>query len=415
MLSAVRRHWLLAALSSIAAFLGCVLALALVPSTYTATSVVAMVPRPGSGADLLLLSIPNYAALATSEAVATDLAERFDAPAELIQAAIRVEHPPASNTLLLSVEWDDPSVAADLVNRLTRLIVTATATDAVLSADVVADASPPSVPTWPPWSAGLVLGGLLSLAVGLGVARLAERRRRRVASPGVLARLVEHEGPPAPVLLAVPDQADAVLGLLTGLVEGTLTGPGDSRTSYVGFLAVGQQSPDRMAIATGVAAALSRKNRRVIVALDERDGGSVRRIHLQGSVPSIGPDRISADPQVPVLVLTGGTSGRERGAAAVLVVGDRLERAIDQAPAGSLAGVVTVVLPNAPTQEVRAALRALRETGTPHLAVVHWLQPTPTRESRFTGGPSRVASARADERPVRGRALPSSVGTSRSS
>lgn len=398
MLTAARRHWLLALLSAIAAFLGCVLALAVVPSTYTATSVVAMVPRADAGADLLLLTIPNYESLATSEAVATELAQRFGGTADEIQAAIRVENPPASNTLLLSVEWDDADAAARLANDLTDVIVEATATDSVLRAGVVAEASPPSVPTWPPWSAGLVLGGLLSIAVGLGVAGLADRRRRRLASPGAIAQLVEDRGPRAPVLLAVPGTEDAVLGFLAGLVERTLPAPGDPRTVSVGFLAVGQDSPEHLSIALGVAAELRRTNRRVVVALDERDGGAVRRAHLQGSGD--------------VLVL-GGSAG-DPAAEAVIVVGDRLERAVEQAPAGALAGVVTVVLPNTPVLEVRAALRAVRESGSPHLAVVHWLH-SAAAAGRVSGAPSRAASDPAGAPPARGPALPSAAGTSRSS
>jgi capsular polysaccharide biosynthesis protein len=418
MVTAVRRHWALAGLAAIAAFLGCVLALALVPSTYTATSVVAMVPRPESeaGADLLLLTIPNYAALATSETTATDLGDEYGEAPEKVQAAIQVDNPPASNTVLVSVGWDDPEMAARLANRVTDVIVQAAATDSVLSAEVIAEATPPTVASWPPWGAGLVLGGLLSLGVGVAVARFAERRRQVVAEPGEIARLVEGHGLRAPVLLAVPEASDAVVGFLARVVERALQRHRGVGTAHVGFLAVGRDSADRLAVAAGVAAALDRKDRRVLVALDEREGGSVRRTHLHGLA---GPGRLGAGtPAAEMLLLSGpdaGTDGRPGTADVVLVVSDRLERVIDQIPEGSLAGVVTVVLPNALTHELRTTLRAVGESATPHLGVVHWLQPAESTKERLTGAPSRAASVRDDAPRELGPALPSAGDTSRSS
>lgn len=418
MLIAVRRHWIVVVLSTLAAFAGCIAALSLAPSAYTGTSVLTMVPRAETDSSLLVLSIPNYSALATSPVVATEVADLHDVAADRLQNAISVSNPPASNTLLVSVQWDEPGTAARLANSVADELVESAETDSILSADVVAEATSPTSPSWPPWRPALVLGGVLSLAVGIAAARLADRRQVRPASPADVAESVERQDRPAPVLLAVPNDPEALVGFLAGVVERFLAGRARADTAHIAFLVAGRRAPQRVSVVADVAAALRRSDRRVFVSLVEREDGAVRWLDLRGGSPVGDPGRSGDEMSANELILRDGENGpdhRERGADAVLLISDRLEQAIQASPSGSLEAAITVVLPRAPRRELRKSLRALDRTGIPHLAVVQWLRPSATGSDAVTGAPSRAGNVRDDALQAPDRPLISAPSTSRSS
>ncbi|NEK84284.1 hypothetical protein GCU60_00640 [Blastococcus saxobsidens] len=413
MLSALRRHWMLALLSALATFAGCVVALAAVPSSFTATSVAAMTPRPGSEAraDLLLLTIPNYAALATSQATATELAAEYGrAPAD-IQDAIRVDNPPSSNTLLVSVSWQDPDTAAQLANSVTDVIVRSARTDPVLRAEVIADATAPSEASWPPWRGGLILGALLALTVGLLAARLAELRRQRLATPEQVARVFAERGVRAPLLLAASDIADTVPRFLAGVVDEAVSSRRNAGSTVVGVLVVGTVDAQQLASVSALAATLRERGRRVVVALDEHDPESIRRSHLRER--RLTADRAAATGVMSLEELDGGP-GRRKRAGLVLIVSDRPDRLADALDETSV-GVVTMVMEEAPVLLLRAGIRVLRRQQVDHLAAVHWQRPVRSTDQAVSDAPSRPGSARAGAAPVLDRAPTSASDTSHSS
>ena len=262
MVRALRRYWALALVVALTAVAVVVSALALAPRTYTATSVVAMVPRPEPRAsgDVLRLTIPTYSTLATSQRVAADLADRFQEDVDSILAAVTAENPPSSNTILLSAAWGDPEGAAEIANGLADEVIEAAATDPLLTGSLVAAAVPPTQASWPPQQAGLVLGALLAVGLGVAAAMVADRRRPLVSSPADVVRLVEENHLDVPVLItgtAVSGTAE----VLARTVEDRLAASGPGRSPHLEFATVAPStSPSRtVALAVSAAAALSRR------------------------------------------------------------------------------------------------------------------------------------------------------------
>jgi uncharacterized protein involved in exopolysaccharide biosynthesis len=183
MLTALRRNWLVALLAALAVMVCATAALALVPKSYKATAVVAMAPRAEArpAGDLFQLVIAGYAILASSPEVADDLGGTLGLKPGTLAKAIETQNPPASNTLYLSVTWNDPATAAKLANGLADQVVKAASADPLLTGTVVAGAIAPDQPSWPPRRATLVAGAVLALAAACAAALLADRSRRREA------------------------------------------------------------------------------------------------------------------------------------------------------------------------------------------------------------------------------------------
>jgi uncharacterized protein involved in exopolysaccharide biosynthesis len=186
-LPAVRRHWLVAGIVALVCMTAAVLMLAFLPPAYTATTVLAVVPRPGAttSGELVRLAVPTYASLATSSSVAADVAEEFEQDRGTIEGAIRAENPPSTNNVLISVTWDDQGTAAELANAVADQLLEFSAGDPLLTSFVVAPAVPPTDPSFPPTTLVIVLGATLAVAAGVTAALLAERRNQQAAQRDV--------------------------------------------------------------------------------------------------------------------------------------------------------------------------------------------------------------------------------------
>ena len=176
-----------------------VLFLLVAPRSYTASSVVAVVPNEDTfpGGELVSLAVPTYASLATSESLAATIAEASGEDMTALAAAISADVPSATNTVVVSVRWSEPERAAELTNRVTQELVAFSEEDPILTAYIVAPAVPPVVASFPPLRAALVGGviGAVILGVAVAVARQAWDERRA-------PRGQEHtsEDAPAPAL-----------------------------------------------------------------------------------------------------------------------------------------------------------------------------------------------------------------------
>src|SRR5699024_2408935 len=84
-----------------------VLFLLVAPRSYTASSVVAVVPNEDTfpGGELVSLAVPTYASLATSESLAATIAEASGEDMTALAAAISADVPSATNTVVVSVRW----------------------------------------------------------------------------------------------------------------------------------------------------------------------------------------------------------------------------------------------------------------------------------------------------------------------
>jgi capsular polysaccharide biosynthesis protein len=378
MVRALRRYWALALVVALTAVAVVVSALALAPRTYTATSVVAMVPRPEPRAsgDVLRLTIPTYSTLATSQRVAADLADRFQEDVDSILAAVTAENPPSSNTILLSAAWGDPEGAAEIANGLADEVIEAAATDPLLTGSLVAAAVPPTQASWPPQQAGLVLGALLAVGLGVAAAMVADRRRPLVSSPADVVRLVEENHLDVPVLItgtAVSGTAE----VLARTVEDRLAASGPGRSPHLEFATVAPStstSPSRtVALAVSAAAALSRRGRRVLVCLEEDERVLVEQPDLarESAYATPGQVILGASPGEPPTRGIG-DGGAEPEPVDLTV---RLVRGTEQSEEGTLPtsslGVVATVVPNTSSDHVRAVLHGLGDRGIPVLAVCY--------------------------------------------
>jgi hypothetical protein len=419
MVRALRRFWALAVVVFLATLTGLLVALLLAPKSYRSTAVVAMVPRPdvGTGGDLLRLTLPSYAYLATSDATAVDLAGRFGEDAGRIGDSISVQIPPASNTLLVSATWSDPETAARLANGLADVLRQGTAGDPLLSASPLTEALPPASPSWPPWRASLVAGCLLAVAVGVTTAVVADRRRPLVTSPAHVVALLEDEGMTAPVLLSgsVPGSAAAAVATT---VEQVSADRNETGVPLVALAVVGEDAGPGVALAAGVAAELARRGHQVLLLVSERDAALLDQSSITSTLAHTRPGTVITD---------AGSAGSRAGGrdhlpgvadADVLVeVTDGIEPLTGPAP-GRVVGVVPVVGPSALTDELQSTLRSLRKSGAPVPVVCCLLPPSAGRRARrprVTGGPSRAGSAPSDGPLGSGRVRPSSAGTGLSS
>lgn len=185
-LSAVWRHVYLAILVWTALMAVIALALALAPRSYTSTTIVGIVPRPDAGAsgELVRLAVPTYASLAGSDAVAADVAERLSEDRARLEGAIRVDNPPSTNNVLISVTWDDPGRAAELANEVADEVLLFSVGDPLLTGFVVAPAVPATGASSPRTGVVLILGVFVALAGATGACTVADRRRRSVDVTG---------------------------------------------------------------------------------------------------------------------------------------------------------------------------------------------------------------------------------------
>jgi capsular polysaccharide biosynthesis protein len=383
MLKALRRHWALALLTAVLSMAAVVTVLAIVPRTYTATAVVALSPRPEArfSGDLLRLTIPSYISVAESPSVAADLGRRHDLEPEQVRAGISVENPPGSNTLLLSVTWSEPDVAADLANGLADVVVDESATDTLLSGSVAAAAIPPREPTWPPLVLSLFLGGLLAVLLGIAAAWLVDRRRSMVTSSRDVVALVEAEALPAPVL-TIGTSSSGAAEFVARAVAAEVRG-GSSDPAEVEFVLVGPAPARTLGLAVGTAAALSREGMSVCVRLRAADRSLARDARVDEELRFAGPGKVTWN--FTDLSPAGGpaedTGDSADGPDVVVRISDGVERLRDLATGKALVGVVPVVASEVRDEQVRGVVKALHEMGAPVLAVCYLLRRTEGRSS----------------------------------
>ncbi len=182
---ALGRWWARAGVIALAVLVCAVAATLVVPRTYTASAIVAVVPRPDTSpsGELVRIAVPTYGSLTTSQAVSDSVAERFGEDRGRLDSAISSDVPPSTNLIVVSVRWSDPTRAAELANGVVDELLAFSDSDPLLSSLVVAPALPPNGPSFPPARAAFVLSALLALAAGVATALVSERRHPKVSAP----------------------------------------------------------------------------------------------------------------------------------------------------------------------------------------------------------------------------------------
>lgn len=168
--SAVWRPWLAAASVVVAIAMATVLFVQFAPRTYTATSIVALVPDEDTepSGDLVRLAVSTYSQLANSESLTASLASSYGEDASKLAENVTADVMPSTNTVVVSVSWNNPDRAAELTNGVTALLVDFSDKDPLLAAYVVAPAVSPTTPSFPPKRAALVGGAIIAVVVGAG-------------------------------------------------------------------------------------------------------------------------------------------------------------------------------------------------------------------------------------------------------
>lgn len=186
-ISALRQWWWFALLIAALVMASTMLVLMIVPRSYTASAVVAVVPNTDTspGGELVRLAVPTYAALATSDALAASMSASYGEERTRLAAAVSAEVAPSTNTVVVSVRWGEPDRAAELANGVVEELIAFSERDPILTAFVVAPAVPPAASSFPPTRATLVAGGVAAVALGVAAAWFRETRfRQRATSAG---------------------------------------------------------------------------------------------------------------------------------------------------------------------------------------------------------------------------------------
>jgi capsular polysaccharide biosynthesis protein len=178
MVKRIRRGWKAGLAAALAVMVGVAVYLFVATPAYTATAVVALLPQPNTtpSGELVRISVPAYAKLASSDAVAASVADRFDVGRHRVDRAIQADVPPGTNTVLVSARWPDPGVASDLANGVVDELLAFSENDPLLRSMLVAPALPPSSPGFPSTGMAIALGLLLAVGVGAAVATASSRR-----------------------------------------------------------------------------------------------------------------------------------------------------------------------------------------------------------------------------------------------
>jgi len=200
MLRALRLRWRIATVVFLGIVAGTVAYAYSLPKEYTAKSVVALTPRPNTGAsasDVVQLG-QKYVAYVTAPTTTRAVAPTVGMSRSELGDAVSADVATGSVDLTIKVQARSPRQAADAANALSDAAVSLAAGDDLLTADTVAPATIPTAPSKPRRKLYEGAGALVALLVAAAVAFLVERGRPRVRSAlevgfitghGVLARL----------------------------------------------------------------------------------------------------------------------------------------------------------------------------------------------------------------------------------
>lgn len=184
LLDALRWRWRLAALITLGVVLGAIFYVQGLPAEYKAETVLALAPRPetGAGADTVRVVAPKYVAFITAPQTIRSAAIRLGADPDAFSDGIDATLQPDSGNLTIAATGRNPRLLSEAANQLAQEAVRLSTQDELLSAEVVAAATVPSVPSGPPRllleAAALVVG----LLAGVSISLLIERGRPRIRS-----------------------------------------------------------------------------------------------------------------------------------------------------------------------------------------------------------------------------------------
>lgn len=184
LLDALRWRWRLAALITLGVVMGAVFYVQGLPSEYQAETVVALAPRAeaGAAADTVRVVAPKYVSFITAPQTIRAATIRIGVSPDALSESIDATLQPDSGNLTITATGRNPRLMAEAANLLAAEAVRLSTRDELLSAEVVAEATVPTVPSGPPRllleAAALAVGILAGVTISL----LIERGRPRIRS-----------------------------------------------------------------------------------------------------------------------------------------------------------------------------------------------------------------------------------------
>jgi capsular polysaccharide biosynthesis protein len=202
LLRALRWRWRLAVLIGGGFMLGGLIAVALLPTVYQSSAVVAFSPNPSAttaDANTLQLVLPKYVPYVTSPQVVREVATRTGLSQEELAEGLDARFPEGTASLEITVDADSAREAARAANALAGEAVSLALDDPLVSASVVSAAEPGNATVGPPRRLFVAAIVLLGILLGVLSAVFAEWVRPGLRSPEEFER-VSH----LPVLGAIP-------------------------------------------------------------------------------------------------------------------------------------------------------------------------------------------------------------------
>lgn len=183
LLQVVRWRWKLVVAISVTVFVLGTIYIRHLPPKYDAQAIVAITPRVSStlpGADYVTLAAPRYVAYITAPSTLGRVGRSVGISRQTLTESVTSSLDTGTSNITIAVELDSAREAARVANALAADMVAFSATDPLLSAEVVAPAVTPTSPSSPLKrldEAAVLLAGVL---IALVVAYILERRRPRV-------------------------------------------------------------------------------------------------------------------------------------------------------------------------------------------------------------------------------------------
>ena len=215
-LAVLRRRWLVIALCLLAGIAGALSATRSATPMYSATTrlfvnipAAAGVSEALQGIQLSSGLLESYALIATSRTAATEVASRLDldSPAE-VQGRVTARAIPETLVMTVTAQHPDPRRAQRLADTTARVLIAAVAElergrEDAIEPRVIDFAELPGAPVSPQPTRNLLLGAILGLISGLGLAAVLEALDRSVRAPAEVAQLLG-----TPLLALVPRRKD---------------------------------------------------------------------------------------------------------------------------------------------------------------------------------------------------------------
>ncbi|MBA3383449.1 MAG: AAA family ATPase [Actinobacteria bacterium] len=202
LVDALRWRWKPAVLIAACIFAGALLYVSTLPAQYDGQAVIAISPRPdapSAGADTVRVGAPKFVSFVEAPKTAAQVSAEVGESRATLEESVNATVPVDTGNVAITVRHPDPQRAAVIANVYARRVLEFAAKDPLLSAQLVAQAIPPTQPAAPPRRLLQAASLIVAVLVGIAVSLLLERGRPRLRSWRDIARATGY-----PILGRIP-------------------------------------------------------------------------------------------------------------------------------------------------------------------------------------------------------------------